>query len=50
MTTTILCTPQKGGCGNTYEVDEEKVKTDKFVQCPHCSRIAPNPLYEGENK
>lgn len=31
------------GCGNTYEVDETKV-TEDWLQCPYCSRIAPNPL------
>ena len=25
------------------EVDEEKLVED-YIQCPYCSRIAPNPL------
>lgn len=30
-------------CKNIYEVDETKVIED-WLQCPYCSRIAPNPL------
>jgi len=30
-------------CKNTYEVDEEKL-VENYIQCPYCSRIAPNPL------
>jgi len=43
----IKCDEKKGGCGVIYEVDETKVK-EKYFQCPVCSRIFPNPFYNGE--
>ena len=48
----IRCNERKGGCGETYEVDEKNVKFEKFIQCPYpyCRRIAPNPLYIGETQ
>lgn len=42
----LQCDKSKGGCGNKYEIDEEAVTKDKFIQCPLCARISSNPLYE----
>jgi hypothetical protein len=42
----MKCDKEKGGCGYVYEIDEEKVKGDKSIQCPCCARISSNPLYD----
>ncbi len=41
----IICDPKKYGCGMSYEVNVENVKDQKYIMCPHCGRIAPNPFY-----
>lgn len=42
----IICSTEKGGCGICYEIDEEAVKKDRYIQCPWCLRISENPLFE----
>jgi DNA-directed RNA polymerase subunit RPC12/RpoP len=34
-------------CGNILEVEESSVELERFIQCPVCSDISPNPLYKG---
>jgi len=43
---TIKCDPEKGGCGGCYEINEEAVKKDNYLQCPLCGRVSQNPLKE----
>ena len=45
----IICDPRKGGCGMPFEAELDKIKGEKFIQCPNCGRIAPNPFYEEES-
>jgi len=44
----IQCDKKKDGCGSTYEVEIKNVEMDRYIQCPFCARISPNPLYKGE--
>lgn len=40
----FLCDKLKGGCDN--EFNAENIENEKYIQCPHCSRITKNPLYK----
>ena len=47
----IKCLKKEGGCGKSFEVDEDKCKNEIYMQCPFCLELSKNPLYEGgENK
>lgn len=42
----IQCDPENSGCGSTFKITPDDVKTDEYIQCPGCERFIPNPFYD----